>query len=731
MRLDLSDVIGWDTETPRLPEDPESKKFRLTDYVTYPVCATFAGGPETYDKAFQLAEALGEDALLQRATSTVVTRTVGTVQMDEWKLLVTGPREAIAATVEYMSNCRRFVAHNQTFDWTVVAYSQGHDVREATSSEWAKDFLDTFEEGRFCCTMVREMLDANAKDRFRFDPRVGGQPTRFSLAHITKARFGEDLSAEKKDPDAWRLRYGELEGVPAQRWPKKAVDYAMMDAVWARRIYLDQAHAKTFMEGELTNADGDITNEAAQGAKALWGHWMQCVGLNTDPEASEEFEREAIEGLAEANNIARRMGFLAMSPCKECAGTGLIGEVPELVECPTCRGVPKGAKAKKPAKYMKRLKEWVSWAYYGQPPKTDKGNVKTDNDTLARCRVKGLRDYASLGSHAKLVSTYAPILRSAANSGGILRYSFNHMVASGRTSKRGPNMQNPPRQGGFRGCFIPRPGMVWASVDYSFLELCTVAQACLELVGYSRLAEAINAGLDPHLDFGRKLLTTNMIGMKGVTPTYEEAVAMKKASDPLIKKARQFAKVPNFGAWGGLGATTLIDYGRATYGVELTPSEAEMLIDAWRRQWPETTDYFEHISSLVPRRGDRCRVQQLYSGRLRDGCSYTAACNTYFQGLAADGAAYAGWQLNRAMHTPGNPLSGCRIVMFIHDEFVVEGPEETAHLWAEEVSRIMVEAMKYYVPDVRIEAPPALMRRWYKDADPVYVDGKLVPWEPT
>ena len=87
------------------------------------------------------------------------------------------------------------------------------------------------------------------------------------------------------------------------------------------------------------------------------------------------------------------------------------------------------------------------------------------------------------------------------------------------------------------------------------------------------------------------------------------------------------------------------------------------------------------------------------------------------------------------MHSPGSVLSGCRIILFIHDEFVVEGPEETAHLWAEEVSRIMVEAMKFYTPDVAIKAPPALMKRWYKDADPVYVDlpdggRKLVPWEP-
>ena len=42
----------------------------------------------------------------------------------------------------------------------------------------------------------------------------------------------------------------------------------------------------------------------------------------------------------------------------------------------------------------------------------------------------------------------------------------------------------------------------------------------------------------------------------------------------------------------------------------------------------------------------------------------------------------------------------------------------------------MVKTMQEYIPDVPIEAEPALMRRWYKDAAPVYDDsGKLLVWE--
>ena len=80
-----------------------------------------------------------------------------------------------------------------------------------------------------------------------------------------------------------------------------------------------------------------------------------------------------------------------------------------------------------------------------------------------------------------------------------------------------------------------------------------------------------------------------------------------------------------------------------------------------------------------------------------------------------------------------SPLYGCRMVAFIHDEFVLEVPE-ALHLAQAAVARlveVMVEGMALYVPDVPIKAEPTLMRRWYKEAEPVWgPDGKLLVWEP-
>jgi DNA polymerase I-like protein with 3'-5' exonuclease and polymerase domains len=108
-----------------------------------------------------------------------------------------------------------------------------------------------------------------------------------------------------------------------------------------------------------------------------------------------------------------------------------------------------------------------------------------------------------------------------------------------------------------------------------------------------------------------------------------------------------------------------------------------------------------------------------------------AVANHYFQNLAAVGAKAAAYAVVRAFFTPGSALYGKgAAVLFIHDEIISELREETAHEAALEQSRIMVEAMQVHVPDVKISAPPALMRRWYKGAEAVYVDGRLAPWEP-
>jgi DNA polymerase I-like protein with 3'-5' exonuclease and polymerase domains len=193
----------------------------------------------------------------------------------------------------------------------------------------------------------------------------------------------------------------------------------------------------------------------------------------------------------------------------------------------------------------------------------------------------------------------------------------------------------------------------------------------------------------------------------------------------IIDNARQTGKVGNFGLAGGLGAKALVAFALATYDVRLTEDEARGLKRVWFITWPEMPDYFRYIDSTVQ---SGRPLQQLFSGRYRGDPKYTARCNTLFQGLAADMAKDAGWRICYACYVDtASPLFGCRIVNFVHDEFIVEVPEHRAHEAAMELSRLMTEAAKHWLPDVTCKAKPVLMPRWMKGAKQVWQNNRLVP----
>jgi len=79
----------------------------------------------------------------------------------------------------------------------------------------------------------------------------------------------------------------------------------------------------------------------------------------------------------------------------------------------------------------------------------------------------------------------------------------------------------------------------------------------------------------------------------------------------------------------------------------------------------------------------------------------------------------------------GTALFGCRPIAFIHDEIILEVPEDGAPEAALRLEEVMVDIMSEYMPDIPVKADAHLMRRWYKSAEPVHnSDGVLIPWEP-
>lgn len=727
-------IIGFDSETPLITEDCP---------VPPMVCFTAAGGEDTLERARDYAGAPPPTAdrnVFVRPD--VWFRTTLTDAGLEWEILLPPDRAA------------GFYLHSPDAIW--VAHNLSYDVSGLLKvcPDLLPLIIHFLENGQLEDTRVREQLWAIATDNFKFDDRVG-RSHGFSLASCVWARFGVDLSKDKVSlaslrsqgvPKAkwpWRYRYDELMGVPFTEWPDEAIHYAVEDATWARRLRIHQAVPFDLPEGPVVLETGKVVNETEQTCYAWFLQTMREHGVRTDNAAVAEFEKEVHLMVAEAMEAGRQAGFIVINRCKTCLGTGKAGDVPHLKTCWECQGQdhdtlnatggyghykngkPKNYTEPKAQKSTKRLRELVDFAYGGHAPYTDKGAVKTDADTLKGSGDPLLKTYAEGSFAIKLRDTYIPILQR-----GTTHPIYSEprvLVRSGRTSWGDPNFQNPPSRGGFRECFVPRPGNVFASIDYSAVEMATLAQVNYLKFGYSRMRDLINEGKDLHIVFATENYLHDL--------TYDEAKAIH--DDPShprweeVDEARTRAKPGNFGFPGGMYEKGFREYAKG-YGIIMDLNEAAAARNGYLMTYPEMNDYFEwmHGRQRASLTG-RFALRQYGSGRIRGGCHMTSGCNTMFQGLAADGAKAAGWMLYKEMTDPESPLFGVGVWAFVHDEYLFEGPEETAHIWAPYAAKVMVEGMKRYVPDVLIEAEPALMRRWSKKAKTVYENGRLVVWEPS
>lgn len=581
----------------------------------------------------------------------------------------------------------KFLFENLVTGAVIVGHNIAYDAAclMASVPELAEPLWRAYNEGRVHCTRAREkLLDiARGNLRFRYDDDGELRRAGYGLAELSQRLLKTEMSKE----DSPRLHYAKLDGIPLEQWTDEERAYPVKDAKATLQLALSQdirAAKMNYTEFERESA------RQAQYDLALY--LTTCWGLAVDRKRA----RELREYLAKERD--RLYEQLRKTSIFKITGT----------------------------KSMAAIRGMVTGAWPGnKPPRTDKGAIRTDRETLEACASAGgiVEDHpldllVRYNRVDKMLSTYVDRLINV----GVVHPEYD-LAATGRTTCRSPNIQNQPRtlkgsEYGIRECFVARPGHVLISVDYDSQELRTLAQVLRVVVGRSTLAERYkkDPGYDPHLDFAAQLL--------GIS--YKEAQAGKK-NDKKIKEMRQRSKAANFGFPGGMGADNFRLYARG-YGLELSAVEAQTLRDRWFQQWPEMQNYFVFISKMTDGAGD---VYQLYSGRKRGGCGFSDGANTYFQGLAADASKSALYEVAaRCYDDPSSPLYGARPVAFIHDEIILEALEESAHEAAEELVKVMVEAMQKWTPDVPSRASPALMRHWSKEADEARdTTGRLIPWE--
>ena len=129
--------------------------------------------------------------------------------------------------------------------------------------------------------------------------------------------------------------------------------------------------------------------------------------------------------------------------------------------------------------------------------------------------------------------------------------------------------------------------------------------------------------------------------------------------------------------------------------LNINTDDAQRMKDTWFEAFPEMKTYMQ---------GEEGSVTTL-TGRIRADTTYCAEKNTPFQGLAADGAKIALYNLMDA---------GFELVGFVHDEIITEVPENTAEEMRRLQEEIMVNSMSLVVPDVKISVESTISPRYCK-----------------
>ena len=305
--------------------------------------------------------------------------------------------------------------------------------------------------------------------------------------------------------------------------------------------------------------------------------------------------------------------------------------------------------------------------------KTKTGQYVTSEEVLQQLKNKHeiVADILEHRGLKKLIGTYIDALPKLINPRtGHIHTSFNQTItATGRLSSSDPNLQNIPIRGEdgkeIRKAFIPEPGCLFFSADYSQIELRVMAHLSQD----PQMIEVFREGKDLHAATAANIY--------------------KKPIDEVTRDERTKSKRANFG----------IIYGITVFGLaerlDIPRDEAKMLIDGYFQTFPEVHDYMEKSKEVARQQG---YVTTLFGRRryLPDinsanatvrGFAERNAINAPIQGTAADIIKVAMIHIFNRFKAEG---IRSKMILQVHDELNFSVfPEEK-----EKVEHIVLEEMQ-------------------------------------
>ncbi len=368
-------------------------------------------------------------------------------------------------------------------------------------------------------------------------------------------------------------------------------------------------------------------------------------------------------------------GFLVDAPGIEAFGKVLESRIAEI-EAEIYRQVGEEFNLNSPKQLGHALFEVL-----GLPArKKTKSGYSTSAEVLEGLKyehpvVELLLEYRQL---AKLKSTYCDGLTAAIGEDGRIHSTLNQTeTRTGRISSAEPNLQNIPvrKELGreMRRFFTAREGWLLCDADYSQIELRLLAA----IAGDQTMIEAFRRGDDIHAITASQVFD---MPLEMVTPLM-----------------RSRAKAVNFGIVYGIGAFSL------SKDLGISFAEAKRYIEGYMNTYPGVRDYMDRTVSQAKERG---YAQTLFGRRrpLPELSSSNAALRSFgervarnmpIQGTAADVIKIAMVRVWERLRRDG---LRARLILQVHDELIVEAPQQEAETVCALLREEMEGAMQLEVP---------------------------------
>ncbi|RLJ70981.1 DNA polymerase-1 [Hydrogenivirga caldilitoris] len=316
-------------------------------------------------------------------------------------------------------------------------------------------------------------------------------------------------------------------------------------------------------------------------------------------------------------------------------------------------------------------------------PETQKGNLSTDDKTLAEFSHK--REVGEILEIRRIKKALDKLKElSGYISKGRVYPDFKQIGAvTGRMSSSNPNVQNIPRD--MRSLFKAEEGNLFVIADFSQIELRIAA----EYVGDESMLRAFREGKDLH--------------------RYTASLVLEKPEEEISKEERQLAKAMNFGLIYGISARGLSEYARSSYGVNLELDAADVFRQKFFKFFHAFKEWHDRVKRELKENKEVTGTTLL--GRSYRATTFTDAVNYPIQGTGADLLKLAVLMFDVEMRKKG--LEG-RVVNLVHDEIVVECPEDSAQEVKKALEHAMVQAGHIVLKNVPVEAESVVNERWVK-----------------